>query len=65
MTANPAASTGVLQMLTVAQVADTLQLHANTVLMMLRSGELPGRKVRGQWRVHPANLDEYMRAGAA
>lgn len=65
MAVNHAETIGVPQMMTTEQVANRLQLHPNTVLQMLRSGELPGRKVRGSWRVHPEQLDSYMREGAA
>jgi len=49
------------QALTPKHVAERLQVSERTVLDLLRVGELPGRKVGGQWRVAPAALEAYMR----
>lgn len=48
--------------LTVAEVAEKLGLHENTVYRLLRSGELPGRRLgRRVWRVSAAGLGEWLR----
>jgi excisionase family DNA binding protein len=36
--------------LTAAEVADLLQTNEDTVLELAEAGELPGRKVAGEWR---------------
>jgi excisionase family DNA binding protein len=47
--------------LTPAEVAVRLQVSVDTVMRQLRAGALPGRHVGRQWRVHPAELDAYLR----
>lgn len=42
--------------LTTAQAAEILQLHVVTVRRLLKSGQLPGIRVGGQWRLNPADL---------
>jgi excisionase family DNA binding protein len=46
--------------LTAEQVAARLQCSEQTVWRLLRSGELPGLKLRKQWRVSEDHLAEYM-----
>jgi len=46
--------------LTVEQVAERLQVSAQTVWRMLRTNELTGVKLRGQWRVTEADLAAYL-----
>lgn len=43
------------------QVAERLQISPRTALNLIRHGEIPGRKVGGQWRVSPVVLEEYLR----
>lgn len=42
------------------QVADRLQLSERTVYRLLQRGDLPGRKVGGQWRFRMAEVDYWL-----
>lgn len=46
--------------LTVAQVAEQVQVHPETVRVWLRSGLLPGRHVGQQWRVSQVDLTGFL-----
>jgi excisionase family DNA binding protein len=48
--------------LTLADVAETLQISAAQAYALVRSGDLPAIKVggRGQWRVEAAELENYI-----
>lgn len=48
--------------LTLADVAETLNISASQTYALVRSGDLPAIKVggRGQWRVEVAVLEEYI-----
>jgi len=48
--------------LTLADVAEVLNVSASQAYALVRSGELPAIKVggRGQWRVESAVLEEYI-----
>ena len=48
--------------LTLADVAEVLNVSASQAYALVRSGELPAIKVggRGQWRVEAAVLEEYI-----
>lgn len=50
--------------LTLADVADTLNISAAQTYALVRSGELRAIKVggRGQWRVEAAELEAYIAA---
>ncbi len=50
--------------LTLADVADTLNISAAQTYALVRSGELRAIKVggRGQWRVETAELETYIAA---
>ena len=45
---------------TIAQVAEKLQVSEKTVRRMLVSGELPGYKIGGQYRIKPAELESWI-----
>jgi len=45
-----------MPLLSPKQVAAELNMSANTVRRLLKSGELTGRKFGGQWRVKPGDL---------
>lgn len=45
---------------TIAQVAEKLQVSEKTVRRMLLSGELPGYKIGGQYRIRPAELEAWI-----
>lgn len=50
--------------LTVEEVAAELRLTYDTVLRLLRAGEIPGYKAdRKQWRIERAQLDAFKAAG--
>ncbi|PWJ54824.1 transcriptional regulator, AlpA family [Quadrisphaera granulorum] len=48
--------------MTLADVAETLQVSAAQAYALVRSGELPAIKVggRGQWRVEISVLEDYI-----
>jgi PTS system nitrogen regulatory IIA component len=45
---------------TLKQIADRLQLSERTLYRLLSRGELPGRKIGGQWRFRPSELDYWL-----
>ncbi|MGH7487644.1 MAG: helix-turn-helix domain-containing protein, partial [bacterium] len=45
---------------TLKQVADRLQLSERTLYRLLQRGELPGRKVGGQWRFRLSEIDYWL-----
>ena len=51
--------------LTVAEVAEELGLHRDTVKRLLASGQLTGYKAAARWRVTRASLDAFKAAGGA
>ena len=48
--------------LTLADVADTLNISASQTYALVRNGELPAIKIggRGQWRVEAEQLESYI-----
>jgi excisionase family DNA binding protein len=53
------------EILTIKDVASELKLAERTVYAMVTAGEIPGFKVRGQWRVRRAEFDRWLDAIAA
>ena len=54
-----------MELLTVEQAAERLQMHPDTVRRLLRGGQLPGRKLGPrQWRVSADALRAYMEGSA-
>jgi len=55
---NPVSS----RFLTLADVAETLNISASQTYALVRSGELPAIKIggRGQWRVEASELEAYI-----
>ncbi len=47
--------------MTATEVAAQLRVSADTIMRLLRKGELEGVKVGGQWRVKPSSLEAYLR----
>jgi PTS system nitrogen regulatory IIA component len=47
-------------LLTLKQVADHLQLSERTLYRLLQRGELPGRKIGGQWRFRLSEIDYWL-----
>jgi excisionase family DNA binding protein len=52
----------VKRFLTLADVAEVLNISAAQAYALVRNGELPAIKVggRGQWRIEEAQLEEYI-----
>jgi excisionase family DNA binding protein len=53
--------------LTLADVAEILNVSASQAYALVRSGDLPAIKVggRGQWRIEEDRLEAYIAAGYA
>lgn len=52
------------ELVSISQLADLLGLHERTVSLLLRQGNLPGRKTGGRWRVYwPAVRDAIATGG--
>lgn len=49
------------QFLTVKQVAERMQVGEQAVRRWIKSGELPAIDIRGQYRIHPDDLNEFIR----
>ena len=52
------------RLLTVPEVAERLQVHANTVRRWLASGRIRGAKYGGDktgWRVRPSEVERFIR----
>lgn len=43
------------------EAAEWLGVHSQTVYRLLRSGELPGKKIGQQWRIHKGALEAYLK----
>ena len=50
-----------LDILTLAQAAEYLQVSERTILRMLKDGRIPGRQVGSQWRFDREQLREWVR----
>lgn len=48
------------EILTIRDVAALLKIGEKTAYTMAQSGDLPGFKVRGQWRFRRADFDAWM-----
>ena len=48
--------------LTIADVAQVLQVSEKTISRMLQDDALPGFKVANQWRIHPDDFDSWLRS---
>ena len=51
-----------LEVLTIRDVADLLNVGTKTVYTMAQNGELPAFKVGGQWRFRRADIDMWIQA---
>ena len=49
------------EILTIREVAALLKIGEKTAYTMAQSGDLPGFKVRGQWRFRRVDLDVWIR----
>jgi excisionase family DNA binding protein len=50
------------EILTVRDVAALLKVGERTIYTMAQAGDLPGVKVRGQWRLRRSNIDGWIAA---
>jgi excisionase family DNA binding protein len=48
------------EVLTIKEVAALLKLAEKTVYAMANAGEMPAFKIRGQWRIKRAELDQWL-----
>jgi len=48
------------EILTIREVAAHLKIGEKTAYTMAQSGELPGFKVRGQWRFRRSDIDAWI-----
>ncbi len=48
------------EILTIREVAALLKIGEKTAYTMAQSGELPGFKVRGQWRFRRSDIDSWI-----
>ena len=48
--------------ITVKQVAEYLQMSEDKIYDMVKKGEIPGIKVRKQWRFDQDELDAWMKS---
>jgi excisionase family DNA binding protein len=46
--------------LTIKEVSDLLKIGEKTAYTMVKAGELPGFKVRGQWRFRRADIETWI-----
>lgn len=46
--------------LTIKEVSDLLKIGEKTAYTMVKAGELPGFKVRGQWRFRRVDVDAWI-----
>jgi len=50
------------EVLTIKEVAVLLKLAEKTVYAMANAGEIPAFKIRGQWRIMPTELEQWLYA---
>jgi len=48
------------EILTIREVAALLKIGEKTTYTMAQGGQLPGFKVRGQWRFRRADIDQWI-----
>jgi excisionase family DNA binding protein len=48
------------KLLTVAQVAEQLQVHPETVRVWIRSGELDAMDIGGEYRISRSDLNDFI-----
>lgn len=51
--------------MTLPEVAEYLRLSIHTIYKMAQNGRIPGLKAGAAWRFDRAEIDEWMRNGAA
>ena len=48
------------KVLTVKDLCEYLKFSEKTVLNLLNTGEIPGRKLGGSWRILKSEIDKYL-----
>jgi len=48
------------QVLTIKQIAEYLQVNEKTIYTLVREGDLPAFKVRGQWRFKKEDIENWI-----
>lgn len=48
------------EILLVEEVAEYLRVNKQTIYNLLRQGQLPAKKIGGQWRFHKKAIDDYL-----
>lgn len=48
---------------TLEEIAEALRIHPETAAKLLRTGELPGRKIGREWRISPKAVEEWLASG--
>jgi excisionase family DNA binding protein len=51
---------GPTRLMTIADAAEALAVSSRTVRRLLDEGALRGTRIRGQIRIHPADLEHYL-----
>ncbi len=51
------------EVLTLEQAAEMLQVSTRTIQRLAKKGEMPGRRVGGQWRFDREQLRHWLRGG--
>jgi excisionase family DNA binding protein len=46
---------------TVSEVAVMLRITVQTIRRMIKEGELPAFRIRGEWRIRQSAIDEFIR----
>lgn len=52
------------QLYTINEAKEMLRCSDDTIRRMIAKKELDAVKVRGNWRIHRASLEKYLRPGA-
>ncbi len=52
-----------MEVLTIDEVATKLKYNRETVLRLIRRGQIKARKLGGQWRVKQDDLDTFINGG--
>ena len=45
------------------EIAEALRIHPETAARLLRSGELPGRKIGREWRISLRAVEDWLASG--
>ena len=48
---------------TLEETAAALRMHPETIARLLRSGDMPGRKIGKEWRISPKAVEEWLASG--